>query len=208
MDNTTEERGKLQNFQRMRRLVLALIIAALVIALLFVRSAWGEEGHEFVEAIGIGTIAAGILGRMWCTLYIGGSKAYAIVTAGPYSISRNPLYLFSSIAAFGVGAQTGSLIVAFVFLIGCALAFHVVILREERFLLPAFGEPYRAYLSAVPRFVPRTLRVVNEDSLVVQPARLYRTLIDGMVFFVAMPALEIVEWLQSSGVLPVVLRLY
>jgi lipoprotein signal peptidase len=62
MDQTTQERGKLQNFQRMRRLVLALIIAALVIALLFVRSAWGEEGHEFIEAIGIGTIAAGILG--------------------------------------------------------------------------------------------------------------------------------------------------
>ena len=55
MDQTTQERGKLQNFQRMRRLVLALIIAALVIALLFVRSAWGEEGHEFIEAIGIGT---------------------------------------------------------------------------------------------------------------------------------------------------------
>ena len=37
---------------------------------------------------------------------------------------------------------------------------------------------------------------------------LYRTFFDGLVFFVAYPLLEFVEYLQVTNVLPVLLRLY
>ena len=53
-----------------------------------------------------------IVGRAWCSLYIGGRKKAEIVDRGPYSISRNPLYVFSFMGAFGVGAQTGSVTLA------------------------------------------------------------------------------------------------
>src|SRR5690606_35658520 len=97
----------------------------------------------------------GIVGRLWSTLYIGGRKSAQVVTGGPYSITRNPLYLFSSIAAAGVGAQMGSILATIGFGVFCALAFHFVILREEKFLKTALGEDYRAYLAAVPRFFPK-----------------------------------------------------
>ncbi|WP_099865810.1 methyltransferase family protein [Pararhizobium haloflavum] len=209
MDDPASSRVVLQKFQRLRRLVLASILGAVILALLFVRSRWQSEAiHETIEILGLACIAAGILGRLWCTLYIGGRKADEIVDGGPYSITRNPLYLFSTLAAAGVGAQTGSLLVTAFFAIGSALAFHVVIAREEQYLAERFGDPYAAYMARVPRFLPRPSLFQTDDVLTVRPARLYRTFADGLVFFLAMPLLETVEYLQDSGVLPVILHLY
>lgn len=202
------EKSALNRYQALRRLVLALIVLTSFLALLFVRSAGPGDTHEVVEAIGLGLIATGILGRLWSTLYIGGRKAAEIVAAGPYSATRNPLYVFSSIAACGVGAQTGSVIVAFIFLFGAILAFHVVIRREEVFLTETFGQPYVDYCARVPRFFPdpRLFRVGGP--LTVDPRRLQRTFFDGLVFFLAMPVLEAIEYLQQADILPVMLRLY
>ncbi|MCC0032425.1 MAG: isoprenylcysteine carboxylmethyltransferase family protein [Brucellaceae bacterium] len=194
--------------QRMRRLVLAIIILSVLGVLAFCASAWqSREIHEIVEAIGLGLIAAGILGRLWCTLYIGGRKSSELVDLGPYSMSRNPLYVFSSIAAAGVGAQTGSAVVALAFFIGCAVAFHVVILKEEAYLRNALGPDYLAYLERVPRFFPALAKFKDAPELTVLPRRLYVTFMDGLVFFLALPFFELVEYLQEAGVVPVLLRL-
>ncbi|MEF2070780.1 methyltransferase family protein [Consotaella aegiceratis] len=197
----------LQRYQQLRRLVLAGVLLLALILLLFVRSSASEETHEMIEMIGLGMIVVGIVGRIWCTLYIGGRKSAEIVDAGPYSISRNPLYVFSSVAAAGLGAQSGSLIVAFVTMVVCIAAFHVVIRREERFLGQRFGTVYADYVERVPRFWPNPALFRDQPELMVKTDRIYATLFDGLVFFVAMPLLEIVEWLQDGGVLPVLLRL-
>ena len=206
---TKPDKKKLAQMQRTRRLVLAIIILSVLAGLAFIASAWPhDEMHEAIEAVGIGLIAAGILGRLWCTLYIGGRKASELVDLGPYSISRNPLYVFSSIAAAGVGAQTGSIIVALVFLVGCALAFHVVILKEEAYLREALGPEYMAYLERVPRFFPAFGLYKDAPELTVLPRRLYVTFTDGLVFFLALPFFEFMEYLQETGTLPILLRLH
>jgi protein-S-isoprenylcysteine O-methyltransferase Ste14 len=201
----------LSQFQRLRRFVIAALIAAAFCALLFVHSVWDSETnaiHDLVEAVGLGFIVIGIIGRMWCTLYIGGRKAAEIVDLGPYSITRNPLYVFSSVAALGVGAQTGSVILAAVFFLGCVAAFQFVIRREEEHLTDAFGAPFVAYTQRVPRFWPKWSLYRDQAFLNVDTGRLYQTFRDGTVFFVAKPAFELVEQLQSMDLLPVVLRLY
>lgn len=197
----------LARYQKMRRLGLAILLLAALILLLFVSSSESAEVHDMVEAVGLGLIVVGIVGRLWCTLYIGGRKSAEIVATGPYSVTRNPLYVFSSIAAAGVGAQTGSVTLAIVFLLGCATAFHIVIAREESFLKDEFGSPYLRYLTTVPRFVPKPSLFRDEPELRVHTKLVYRTLTDGLVFFVAMPVFELVELWQESGLLPVVLRL-
>lgn len=193
----------------MRRLLLAALLVAVLAALLFVESVFPPETlmHEAIEMIGIVLIVIGIAGRLWSTLYIGGRKSASIVNTGPYSIMRNPLYLFSAIAAAGVGAQTGSVTVALLFGVGCAAAFHIVILREEKFLSATLGADYQAYLASVPRFLPdpRLYRDGAIDGF--QSRLLLTTLLDGLIFLVAMPIFELIDAAQEAGSLPVLLRL-
>ncbi|WP_258317130.1 methyltransferase family protein [Brevundimonas diminuta] len=152
-----------------------------------------------VEHLGLVCILACILGRAWCSLYIGGRKKQEIVDVGPYSISRNPLYVFSFLGAFGVGAQTGSLVVAVVFAAAAYVVFRVVVGREEAFLLQAFGSPYEAYLSRTPRFLPNLSLWRDADVLSIRPVFFLRTVRDGLVFLLAVPVFESLELLQRVG---------
>lgn len=198
----------LSQYQSLRRLALAVLIALAFTAFLVIRSAWGEEEHEAIEIAGMALISVGIVGRMWCTLYIGDRKSKDIVDNGPYSVTRNPLYLFSSIAAGGVGAQTGSLVLGLVCFAASVAAFSLVIRREERHLDGLFGAAYAHYKTRVPRFWPSPRLFADSARLDISTGRLYRTLGDGLVFFAAVPAFEFVELLQRSQMMPTVLSLY
>jgi protein-S-isoprenylcysteine O-methyltransferase Ste14 len=202
---TISELGK---FQQKRRIAIGVVMILLIIALLFVRSSSTGRFHEYLEAVGLSLIVAAIIGRMWCTLYIGGRKGAEIVQSGPYSVSRNPLYVFSAIGAVGIGAQTGSIIIAVGFGVICYLAFMIVIRTEENFLRTSFGEVYDTYFAQVPKFFPDFSLFHDEKELVVKPERIYRTFTDGLVFFVAYPFFEFIEYLQYSGTLPILMHIY
>ncbi len=199
----------LRSYQRLRRITLAALLALVFFVLLFGQSVFPPEtvAHEAIEMTGIVLIVIGIAGRLWSTLYIGGRKSATVVTDGPYSITRNPLYVFSSIAAVGVGAQMGSITAAVGFGVACAAAFHLVILREERFLSANLGADYRAYLAAVPRFFPKPSLYREGETAGFRPSLLLVTLLDGLVFLVAMPVFEIIDAAQVSGALPVLFRM-
>jgi protein-S-isoprenylcysteine O-methyltransferase Ste14 len=205
-DNSLTE---LQSYQRLRRITLAVLLALVFAVLLFGQSLFLPEtvAHEAIEMVGILLIVIGIAGRLWSTIYIGGKKSVAVVVDGPYSITRNPLYVFSSIAAIGVGAQMGSITAAVGFGVACAAAFHLVILREEKFLSANLGADYRAYLASVPRFLPKPSLYREGETAGFRPTLFLVTLLDGLVFLVAMPLFEIIDAAQVSGVLPVLFRI-
>ncbi|HET7413853.1 MAG TPA: isoprenylcysteine carboxylmethyltransferase family protein [Pararhizobium sp.] len=205
---TTARSAGLAGFQRRRRLALGVLLSFAFAALIFCRSWFGYgELHEFIEAAGLSLIGVCVLGRLWATLYIGGRKNAEIVTNGPYSLTRNPLYVFSAIGAAGVGAQTGSIVVALAFGLVTAFSFQIVIRREEAFLRHEFGAAFEAYRHRVPRFLPRLTGFQSGGMLAVDPAKLYATLLDGLVFFAAIPAFEAIDWLQQTGIIPVLFRL-
>jgi protein-S-isoprenylcysteine O-methyltransferase Ste14 len=204
----TQSAKSLDGYQHARRLVLFVFLLVAVFALLFI-SSYPEQSefHEFVEAVGISLIGVAIIGRLWCTLYIGGRKAAELVQDGPYSITRNPLYLFSSIGAAGAGAQTGSVSIALFFFVVTAVAFTFVARREERLLSGIFGDSFAAYCARVPRFFPKLSLYRDSATVTVVPKRLYTTFIDSLVFFTAFPFFEFIEWLQLHHYLPILLRL-
>lgn len=104
-------------------------------------------------------IGAGALGALWSTvvLYLrGGGFPIALmppkrlVRAGPYAISRHPLYLSFAVYLLGWGLAARSLlavaIVPFVMLI---LSLYVLF-HEERVLVRRFGDEYEGYRKEVP----------------------------------------------------------
>ncbi|PTE10452.1 methyltransferase family protein [Mesorhizobium helmanticense] len=198
----------LGGYQHMRRLVLAVLIVVMFAALLFGQSTFPPDTivHETIEMVGVLMIFLGVVGRLWSTLYIGGRKSSEVVTGGPYSITRNPLYVFSTLAAAGVGAQIGSITATIGFGVLCAGAFYIVILREERYLKEVLGAPYRAYLAKVPRFLPKLSLYQEGDTGSFKPRLLRTTLLDGLVFLVALPFFELIDGAQQSGMLPVLFR--
>ncbi|MGO4409789.1 MULTISPECIES: methyltransferase family protein [unclassified Brevundimonas] len=190
----------IQKVQKVRKIALAIGLAAVVGLAFFTRSSWGEGGlHEVLEAVGLGLIVICIVGRAWCSLYIGGRKKAEIVNRGPYSISRNPLYIFSFMGAFGVGAQTGSLILAALFLILTVGVFYATVRREEAWLSEAFGQTYADYCGRTPRFWPNFSKWHDEGMLEIKPSFFLATLRDGLVFLLAVPLFESVEKLQDIG---------
>lgn len=189
--------------QRRRKWFAGLVLVVLLGLTASVRSvtAFGGDWHDDVEALGLALIIIAIVGRGWCSLYIGGRKKAEIVDRGPYSITRNPLYVFSFIGAFGIGAQTGSLVIGAVFAIATFLVFLRTVGREEAWLAEHFGAPYAAYCARTPRFWPNPARWRDAEELTIRPAFFLRTLRDGLTFLAAIPVMEGIEHLQSAGLI-------
>lgn len=195
--------------QKLRKLAVGLALIGLVGLSVVSQSIGGVDGpwHESVEAVGLAAIVLSIVGRAWCTLYIGGRKKAEIVDRGPYSISRNPLYVFSFLGAFGIGAQSGSLVIAAAFVGAALLVFHFTVRREEAFLLREFGEAYAAYRARTPRFWPRFSLWRDADELTIRPSLFLLTLRDGLVFLLALPLFELIDAGQAMHVLGVAIHL-
>lgn len=75
-----------------------------------------------------------------------------LVTEGPFSFSRNPIYLAEIMLMFAIGLISG---VVWFFLLGIAVAFatqKLSIEPEERHLAMRFGKRYRDYRKKVRRW--------------------------------------------------------
>lgn len=195
----------IQAVQRLRKVTIlggGLLLAATTLTVTFI-----PVLEHAVEHVGLIAIMVCIIGRSWCSLYIGGRKKQEIVSSGPYSISRNPLYVFSFIGAFGIGCQTGSVTVGAIFALAAWMVFRLVVSREEAFLTDGFGAPYRSYVARTPRFLPNPRLWRDESELTIRPAFFVRTVLDGLVFLLALPLFEALERLQHLGLVRVLLRL-
>jgi len=114
-----------------------------------------------VIVLGALVAAVGMVLRVWGTAFLGYGtvhhgqmQASAMTADGPYRYVRNPLYLggWCMMAATSLlMPPTGALFTVFLF----TVFFLRLILGEEAFLTTQLGEPYREYLRAVPRLIPR-----------------------------------------------------
>ena len=78
--------------------------------------------------------------------------AKAVVTDGPYRLSRNPIYLGLVLIFLGLAVAIDSVWLLALLVPLLVIMHYGVIRREERYLEAKFGEPYLAYKNKVRRW--------------------------------------------------------
>lgn len=193
--------------QATRKTVLK-VSGLVCLALLLVAGPWWGHGvHRYMEAVGIYLVVLCILGRTLCSVYISGHKNTQIIDTGPYSVSRNPLYVFSFIGAVGVGAMFGSIVISVLFGAITWIVQRVVVAKEEAFLLSIHGSTYRDYIKRVPRFWPDFSIWKSDETIEVRTRGVLRSFVDASLFLFAIPIIEVLEYLKETGIMPVMFEL-
>lgn len=77
----------------------------------------------------------------------------AIVEAGPYGFTRNPLYVSMALIYGGLAARANALPAVLLLPAVLHIVHHHVIRREERYLEQKFGEQYVRYKGRVRRWI-------------------------------------------------------
>ncbi|OLC00624.1 MAG: hypothetical protein AUI15_07125 [Actinobacteria bacterium 13_2_20CM_2_66_6] len=102
---------------------------------------------------------AGLAYSVWGLAYLRRSfsiipEARRLVTGGPYSLSRHPVYLGEIATAIGVNLATAGWLsaLAIVYFVACEL---LRIRWEERILALTFPNEYPEYARSVPRYLPK-----------------------------------------------------
>ncbi|MBX9846288.1 MAG: isoprenylcysteine carboxylmethyltransferase family protein [Xanthobacteraceae bacterium] len=195
--------------QLIRKAVLLLVVLGGVVLFAIGTCTYDHDRsvHMFVKWTGLSAMVVCVLGRTWCALYIGGRKIDDLVTVGPYSVVRNPLYWFSVLGTAGAGAQFGSILSALAFAAISLTVFRVVVAQEEKLLLMRHGQAFADYAALVPRFLPDPRLWKDMPLLTVRPGNVVRTFGDALLLMLFLPVSELFERLQLSGALPVLLRL-
>lgn len=186
------------------------LFAGIIIGVLLISAPSHTPGGAlllFAPWVGYVLVIFGAFGRVYCSSFIGGRKNEAIMRAGPYSVVRNPLYVFSFIATIGIGLQSGMLTFTLLLVGAFVLYYPFVVKREENFLSAKFGESYAQYVREVPRWIPNMKLWVEPEESSCMPKFIRRTMGDAMIFFLPFPAFELIGLLQHSNILPVWLML-
>jgi len=114
-------------------------------------------------AAGLAVSMAGELLRFLGVSYAGSETrttkigATRLVTNGPFSRVRNPLYLGNILIYLGLSIMANAWLpwIALVVVVWFVFQYALIVSLEEEFLKQKFGGEYLAYMKRVPRFLPR-----------------------------------------------------
>ncbi len=135
-------------------------------------------------------------------------KKNTLITLGPYSISRNPLYFFSFLGALGVGLATETLAIPFILAVAFGLYYPFIIRDEESTLKKLHGTTFEDYVRRVPRFFPK-ISLLNEPAEYSVQPRIYRKHIFSALWFIwIIGFLELIEGLHELNILPTWFPIY
>jgi protein-S-isoprenylcysteine O-methyltransferase Ste14 len=120
----------------------------------------GSPFSDFLTGIGVMMIAAALfidfkamtLMHTKKTTIMPNKGATHLVTSGPFSFSRNPIYLANTMLTIGAGLCFGIIWFIPLAFIAAFLTQKLAIEREEKHLSAKFGKPWRDYAHKVGRW--------------------------------------------------------
>ncbi len=200
----------MDNFIARNRINVSRMIFGVVIALIFLTSHIWQEGGlllSLMNALGFVMIILAVFGRLWSSVFICGYKTKKVIQHGPYSVTRNPLYVFSSLGAVGFGLVTGSFVITGIIIFIYVMIYARTIIFEEHKLEEALGVQYLQYKANTPRFFPDfTLYKTMQEYTIKLPV-FEHAFKDAIWFFLGFGVLHLIGQMHELGFLPILFRL-
>jgi protein-S-isoprenylcysteine O-methyltransferase Ste14 len=131
------------------------------LALVLIGVRWEWTRARPLVVTGALLVLGGLATRAWAVRHIGSisrtrtNRLGALMTAGPFALVRNPLYVGNFGIWIGLVLASGLLWMLPVAWLVFALQYSAITRFEEAALVARFGDAYRAYARAVPKWWPR-----------------------------------------------------
>ena len=139
--------------------------------ILFALLDWGSMGWDHwtrlligVPVLAIGSIVT-VRGYLWLGLDNTYCEAHGLVTTGLYAYSRNPQYVASVLATFGLAITANSWLTLFL-AAGLFFVYFCFALNEEPWLRRGYGKAYDEYARTTPRFLDERSFLRAREALV------------------------------------------
>ena len=158
-------------------------------------------------SVGLLLVAIGFAGRLWVSTYHAGYKN-SLITVGPYSLCRNPMYFCNLLGGIGACMTTGTLTLPVLF--ACAYLFHYrrVIRDEELRLTRHHGVAFAAYCATTPVLFPSFKHFSQPNEYLVRMRDLSKRLPLTLWPIAAVAVIHLGIALHAHDLLPVLIRIY
>ena len=144
-------------FLRYGKGILPVVVLAAYSLALPIEKINGSEQLEHL--LDFAALVVVLLGLTLRAVAIGSVNGSGLVESGLYGLSRNPRYFGSLLVCVGIFLMHGSPQVVLIGTAVCALIYAAMVRVEEDELGTRYGESYRAYCAAVPRWLPGLGRI-------------------------------------------------
>lgn len=168
-----------------RIFVSRILFLILTYFFLFTSYPWPKNSILAIslDTLGFILIVLCCFGRIWSSLFICGYKNKKLITVGPYSITRNPLYFFSFLGAVGIGLVSKNIIILFLLTFFFLFYNYIVVLDEEAKLKEIHQDKYVLYKAKTSRVIPKFSNYKEIEQFTVNARLFKRALGDIMWFF-------------------------
>jgi len=179
-----------------------MAVVGLAMILLTAPRHMDAAGYVALKSVGVILLSLAALGRIWSLAYIAGRKNARLCQSGPYSLTRNPLYLFSFLGMMGFTFVVQNLLVSG-FAALCFLPYYAFVIRgEEKRLLQLHGADFSDYCQRVPRFWPRLATPTSEAMLELNLVPFLKGMREASCFLGAIVIAELIVWAHATALWP------
>lgn len=147
----------------------ALFVMSLVVYAWFIPPSHPSEEiiDVLIDILGVTSLLSGELLRIWVVSHGGKStrsrrlKAPVLVTTGPYTHTRNPIYIGNFLIGLGMVTLSENFVFLPLYLVLFVFLYRAIVSAEEVFLRERFCGAYDNYRRQVPKWVLRPTGLVR-----------------------------------------------
>lgn len=194
------------------RIRISIFFALVGLVLMAISDSYWRGSAPLVGGLmfsgGLMLASIGAVGRIWCSVYVAGYKNKVLITEGPYSLTRNPLYFFSMVGALGIGLATQTLTVPLIIGLVFAVYYPLVVRGEAQILRSIHGQSYDDYCARVPGFFPRFGSMNEPITYTVRPKVIRRHMSSAIWFVWLVAIVELFAYFRMIGAIPSIFTIF